>query len=335
MSLHHLPNEVIFMIATHIESEEDISSLVQACRSFHNLLNNYLYERNVDRGAPALTWCAEQGLKESAERLLKLQARAKTESPLKQPNSFICIVSPLRSAICYKQAPIVKLLLQYGAGQISGFPISTPLHEAVQYGNKEIVRIILEHGCDIDLIVPRGAETALVAAVKTKQPEIVKLLLEHGACLNTKPHVPAEAAEWERLVWTTPLHTAVDGQYGNRDMAELLLSQGADVNVRCGDGSTPLHWTTREGNEDDSRWLLENGADPNTINDEGNSPFHVAINRGRHGAKLVKLFLEHGADANLRCGTVATHPLELLDGMGAQEVEQLLRDHGAHLPESA
>ncbi|KAJ5987963.1 hypothetical protein N7481_003173 [Penicillium waksmanii] len=334
MSFRELPNEVIFMIGTQIEREKDISSLVRACRSFHNLLNNYLYERNVNRGAPALSWCAEHGLTTSVERLLKIQARDKTKGSLQQLNSVNFVDSPLRSAICFHHAPIVKLFLQYGAGQTSGFPISTPLHTAVEHSSEEVVRVILEYGCDIDLIVPRGAETALVVAVRTQKPDIVKLLIEHGACLNTKPHVPVEAAEWDRLVWTTPLHTAVDSQYGNREMAELLLSQGADVNVRCGDGGTPLHGTTREMNVDDSRWLLENGADPNIIDDQGNSPLHVAINFGRHGAELIKLFLEHGADPNLRCRTAPTHPLELLDGMDIPEIEQLLRDHGAHLPDS-
>ncbi|KAJ5414161.1 hypothetical protein N7509_000788 [Penicillium cosmopolitanum] len=334
MSFRELPHEIIFMIATHIESENDISSLVRACRSFHNLLNNYLYERNVNRGAPALLWCAMRGLKTSVERLLKIQTRDKTENSLQQLDSFNSISSPLRAAIYYKHASIVKLLLQHGAGQTSGLPISTPLHTAVEYSSEEVVRTILEHGCNIDVTVPRAAETALVVAVRKQKPGIVKLLIKHGACLNTKPHIPAEAVEWKRHIWTTPLHTAVDGQYENREMAELLLSEGADVNVRCGDGGTSLHRTTRDMNVDDSRWLLENGADPNIIDNEENSPLHFAINLGRHGAELLELFLEHGADPNLRCRTAPTHPLELLDGMDVLEIEELLRGHGAHLPDS-
>jgi ankyrin repeat protein len=94
-------------------------------------------------------------------------------------------------------------------------------------------------------------------------------------------------------------------------------------------------------NLDDSRWLLEKGADPNLVDDRGNSTLHVATNHSRHGAKFVRLFLEHGADPNLRCRTISmneeapTHPLELLEGLNSPEVDQLLRDYGAEISESA
>ena len=54
----------------------------------------------------------------------------------------------------------------------------------------------------------------------------------------------------------TPLHEAVDS-ISQKDIIELLITNGADINAKTNLGSTPLDWAQEE-NEDDS---LEDKAD--------------------------------------------------------------------------
>lgn len=43
----HLPNELISSIADHLDYSPDINHLSQTCRHLYNILNPYLYARNV------------------------------------------------------------------------------------------------------------------------------------------------------------------------------------------------------------------------------------------------------------------------------------------------
>jgi len=45
----------------------------------------------------------------------------------------------------------------------------------------------------------------------------------------------------------TPLHMAC--RYNSGSVTQLLLTQGAEVNVRDIKGKTPLHYATRRGND--------------------------------------------------------------------------------------
>jgi ankyrin repeat protein len=80
----------------------------------------------------------------------------------------------------------------------------------------------------------------------------------------------------------TPLHLAARG--GHRDVAELLLQRGAEVNARAegefGHGLTPLHEAARGGHREVVKLLLEHGADVNTRNDAGKSPLELAVEGG-------------------------------------------------------
>ncbi len=50
---------------------------------------------------------------------------------------------------------------------------------------------------------------------------------------------------------------------GEIERVKLLISEGADVNVKCNDGQTPLHYAARRGHKEIVEVLLAHGADVN------------------------------------------------------------------------
>jgi len=125
--------------------------------------------------------------------------------------------------------------------------------------------------------------------VKTGDKEKVELYISKGAYVN---HYTTHGY--------TPLHAAA--YLGNTEIAELLISHGADVNattitryeeetLQFGDGTdqTPLHIAAEEGYYEMVKLLISHGAGAD-IRDTGNqTPSDLALARGhRHVAKLLR-----------------------------------------------
>ena len=81
----------------------------------------------------------------------------------------------------------------------------------------------------------------------------------------------------------------------SREMAELLIKCGADINVRDPYNSTPLHILIGIGSREAAEVLISKGADIYAIDDEGNTPLKLAERMGftytadllrKHGAKF-------------------------------------------------
>ncbi|EER93669.1 hypothetical protein BDA96_01G143800 [Sorghum bicolor] len=132
--------------------------------------------------------------------------------------------------------------------------------------------------------------TALHAAALDGKLDTVRYLLDNGADPNKKDE-PGEV----------PLHCAA--KYGHDEVAKLLLSRGANVDMAYFHG-TPLHIAAVHGKADFMKVLLEQHADPNKISEALGTPLVATLNAASDGLpesialKCVKLLVEARADVN-------------------------------------
>jgi ankyrin repeat protein len=85
----------------------------------------------------------------------------------------------------------------------------------------------------------------------------------------------------------TPLHLAA-----NKNVAEALLDNKADVEAKDNHGRTPLHWALESGRYDVVELLLSKGANANARGNEGYTPLHAAVTGGH--PDMADLLRQHG-----------------------------------------
>ncbi|XP_057339519.1 putative ankyrin repeat protein RF_0381 [Microplitis mediator] len=106
------------------------------------------------------------------------------------PNLYIYgTITPLISAIAYKNLPIIKHLLAYGVdvnSPIGSNIAESPLHIAVCSGNQEAVELILNHNMVNVNIVNIYNLSALHYAFFAPDDNIIRQLLDAGVDINIK-----------------------------------------------------------------------------------------------------------------------------------------------------
>jgi hypothetical protein len=154
------------------------------------------------------------------------------------------------------------------------------------------------------------------AKVLTESPALALRATKIGAT-RQDPHTYyfAEIAHYA-YAGDTPLHIA-SAAYA-AEVADLLISMGANVRARNRRGAEPLHYAT-DGTPGSSTWnpaaqetivqlLLKAGADPNATDDTGVAPLHRAVRT--RSTPAVRALLVNGANARLANGSGST-PLHL------------------------
>jgi ankyrin repeat protein len=134
----------------------------------------------------------------------------------------------------------------------------------------------------VELLAAVGAEPTFRLAAYLGDGGMARRLIAGGADLNAKED------------GRTPLHRAVLS--GCREIAELLLASGAEVNAQDAGGSTALHAAVSLSSVELTRLLLAHGADVNARNYKGGAALHVAVREG--ATDTVKILLTGGADVN-------------------------------------
>ena len=142
----------------------------------------------------------------------------------------------------------------------------------------------------------------------------VRSLLENGTYVDNV----------EDPMRKTALTRAVIGSH--KDVVELLLSAGADVNISSENGNSLLGNAVQNNNIDLVNLFLSAGADVNIKDGNGRTPLFVAVQNGN--INIVKLLLDAGADVNAK-DRIGMTALILAIRDGNKEVVELLVNKGA------
>jgi serine/threonine-protein phosphatase 6 regulatory ankyrin repeat subunit A len=258
------------------------------------------------------------------------------------------------------------------------------IRDAARVGNIEAVKQHLSAGTDVNSTDTIGY-TALDIAIAKKQTEIARILRQYGGISGAelsiyiacdlgnigaiKKHIIDGVNlnlndDWE----LSPLAYASSSNHKDitdKEIAKLLLTNGADVNHKLGGGLTALHKAAGPGSSELVELLISYGANVNAEpeylgNDisiwhlENRTPLdqaiksnssntallrkhggktyeelhvlHVAIKKG--DTKAVKQHLSVGADVNDKTAE-GTTPLHLVAIAGYKEIVELLIANGA------
>ncbi len=183
------------------------------------------------------------------------------------------------------QAQNVQMLLESGANPEAQLPAGlTSLILAAKEGHLEVVKLLLRHKANANAFVSTphsGVFTALMYAIGSRKPSVIEALIEAGADVN-----PPD------MVGMTPLAMAISETH-DLAIVKMLLSKGADVNLRTYYGLTALMATAGDENVNILKTLLAAGANVNVQSDHGTTALMIAAAEGRPEA--VKALIAAGA----------------------------------------
>ena len=103
-----------------------------------------------------------------------------------------------------------------------------------------------------------------------------------------KQHIAAGTDVDAKTRGETPLLWAA--RFGQSQVAELLIAEGADVNAKNVVGQTPLHWAAMAGHKEIIELLIAVGAEVNAKTKRGETPLDLA----EDDPKIRNPILKHG-----------------------------------------
>jgi cytohesin len=199
---------------------------------------------------------------------------------------------PLNWAFGRNSHDAAEYLISKGADvnhkDINGF---TPMHNAAGRGNIAVAQLLLENGADVNASTPNGYVPLANASMAANAAEIGRFLILNGADFNPDPCKNNKECTCGPN-FRTPLHVAC--QSGKLELAQILVTNGAKVNLMSSDGLTPLHYAIQSGN-----------------------------------AEIVKLLLDHGAFINIREKTTGETELHMASALGYGDIAHLLQEKGS------
>lgn len=239
MSFQALPNELLVCIADYLTKQRHLSALIQTNRHNYQVLNTYLYQRNIrhSRGW-VLFWAAWNGQIGTAWHAIKAGVWLNYRMGDRKETAILWAAQA-------RQVPMVAFLIDHGADpRVRDTRGYTPMQWAIETGHVPLARLLLERGVDFhDTCKKRiyDGANALHIASHLGHHAFIKLLLNSGFDINAQDHNGNTPAHWSifeidhifqffgtRRVWDYKTNVMT---------VKMLLDHGADLQIRncCGD----------------------------------------------------------------------------------------------------
>lgn len=270
-------------VAARLARDPSLAVTAGGARGWEPL--HYVCHTSLARGSAQ----REEVLALVARRLLSLGADANLRFPWKHHEVFRPV---LWGAVCVARSlTLARALLECGANPSDGVTLTL----AASGSDIAALELLDEFGVDPDGPWATDGSTALYAILHwSDRADGARWLIGHGAAVDPVFDLNGE----------TPLHV-VASRWGT-DLADALVSRGADVTRRRSDGRTPYEIAVLSGNDPIAEWLLEHGASDEVREVD---QMVAACSRGDQAAALA---------------TLAAHPA-LRDQIGPEHYDALYR----------
>lgn len=236
----------------------------------------------------------------------------------------------LLDAVVQGDVPKAKSLLASGVKTDvpAGVYRSTVLHWAALKSRQALLEAFVQSGADVN--VKDDAEaTPLHYAARGGSRGIVQYLISKGADIKSLAVQPGTDIFYRDSTFTvhtpqiettegTALHWAAYA--GREDVADLLISKGADINARSrgAKGLTPICFAAMEGHEKLVQVFVQKGASVEVSDEEFGSPLHYAKTRS-----IAEALIRAGSLVTAKCEWYGS-ALHLAAYEGRKEVIELL-----------
>uniref|UniRef100_A0A8C5BYZ4 Poly [ADP-ribose] polymerase n=1 Tax=Gadus morhua TaxID=8049 RepID=A0A8C5BYZ4_GADMO len=215
---------------------------------------------------------------------------------------------PLHNACSYGHYEVTKLLVKHGAC-VNAMDLwqFTPLHEAASKNRVEVCSLLLSYGADPTFLNCHNKSSVELAPTTQLKEQLAyefkgHLLLRasrEADLTRVKKHLTGETVAFRHpFTQETALHCASVAPYPKRrQVCELLLRKGADVNEKTKDMLTPLHLASEKSHNDVIELLVKHEAKVNAVDCLGQTALHRAAQCGH--LQTCRLLLGSGGDPRL------------------------------------
>ncbi|MGH0145825.1 UNVERIFIED_CONTAM: hypothetical protein FKN15_026718, partial [Acipenser sinensis] len=212
---------------------------------------------------------------------------------------------PLHNACSYGHYEVTELLVKHGAC-VNAVDLwqFTSLHEAASKNRVEVCSLLLSYGADPTLLNCHNKSALDLAptpqlrerlAYEFKGHTLLQASRETDVAL-IKKHLTLDIVNFKHpQTHETALHCAATSPYPKRkQVCELLLRKGANVNEKTKDFLTPLHMASEKSHNDVVEVLLKHEAKVNALDHLGQTALHRAAHCGH--LQTIRLLLRSGSD---------------------------------------